>query len=345
MEATVSEIEYRAGDMRLTGWVCAPEFHRSQSDLQFLFLNGRVVRDRQLSHAVRTAYAETIPTGRYPVYVLYLELDPAAADVNVHPTKHEVRFRHARDVHDFLLSCLRATLGATLPATAVADAPGAWNPGVGQKYPSAPRRSGAAPGSGWSGLAELQQEAAPRCLLVAGRYLVQEREDGLWLADGMGLCRAWFRQRILAEYQSGAVRRRPLLVPVQITVTELEAERLVSDVGLIARTGFELQRAGPTEIMVREFPLALSDCQLQALVRGLIPVWVSRGSKTVETLLDATVDALPDSTPMDVGLPVLSRMLREQSAPRPGTTLVSTGPWRRLDQRTLERLIKSGSDA
>lgn len=108
-------IDAQAGDMRLWGWVGLPTFSRSQADLQFFFVNGRVIRDKLVSHAVRQAYRDVLYNGRHPAFVLYLELDPAGVDVNVHPTKHEVRFRDSRAVHNFLFSQLHHALAEVSP--------------------------------------------------------------------------------------------------------------------------------------------------------------------------------------------------------------------------------------
>ncbi|NDL69565.1 DNA mismatch repair endonuclease MutL [Vreelandella alkaliphila] len=108
-------IEREAGGLRLSGWVGLPTHSRSQADQQYFFVNGRVVRDRLVAHAVRQAYRDVLYNGRHPVFVLYLELDPDVVDVNVHPTKHEVRFRDGRMVHDFLYSSLHHCLAASKP--------------------------------------------------------------------------------------------------------------------------------------------------------------------------------------------------------------------------------------
>ncbi len=106
-------IEHAAAGMQLSGWVGLPTASRSQSDSQYFFVNGRLVRDRVVAHAVRQAYADVLFHGRHPAFVLYLELDPAGVDVNVHPAKHEVRFREQRLVHDFLFRSLHEALAQT----------------------------------------------------------------------------------------------------------------------------------------------------------------------------------------------------------------------------------------
>ncbi len=108
-------LEIESGDFRLRGWVGLPTFSRSQADLQYFYVNGRMVRDRVVTHAVRQAYADVLFHGRHPAYVLFFELDPGAVDVNVHPTKHEVRFREQRQVHDFLYRSLHRVIAELKP--------------------------------------------------------------------------------------------------------------------------------------------------------------------------------------------------------------------------------------
>lgn len=119
-------IEQEAAGLRLWGWVAQPAFNRSQADMQYFFVNGRSIRDRLVSHAVRQAYRDVLYHGRHPAFALYLELDPALVDVNVHPTKHEVRFRDGRNVHDFLFRSLHRALAEVRPE---AGAPESAQPG------------------------------------------------------------------------------------------------------------------------------------------------------------------------------------------------------------------------
>ncbi len=117
-------VENQAGSFRLHGWVGLPTFSRSQADLQYFYVNGRIIRDRLIAHAIKQAYRDVLYHGRHPAFVLYLELDPAQVDVNVHPTKHEVRFRDGRSVHNFIFSSLHRSLADVRPADQLAPAAG-----------------------------------------------------------------------------------------------------------------------------------------------------------------------------------------------------------------------------
>ena len=116
------QIEFQAAGLRLWGWVALPTFSRSQADLQYFFVNGRMVRDKLVTHAIRQSYQDVLYHGRHPAYVLYLELDPTMVDVNVHPTKHEVRFREGRMVHDFLFRSLHQALAEARPGAPTSGA-------------------------------------------------------------------------------------------------------------------------------------------------------------------------------------------------------------------------------
>ncbi|HIE1460666.1 DNA mismatch repair endonuclease MutL [Stenotrophomonas maltophilia] len=153
-------VDHSAAGLRLHGWIAQPHYSRASADQQYLYVNGRSVRDRSVAHAVKMAYGDVLYHGRQPAYVLFLELDPTRVDVNVHPAKHEVRFRDSRLVHDFVYRTLKDALADTRAGISVQDI------GAGSAHPvdagAAPMLSsagasgfglvrGAAPGAGSSG--------------------------------------------------------------------------------------------------------------------------------------------------------------------------------------------------
>ena len=114
-------VEYEASGLRLWGWVALPTFSRSQADLQYFYVNNRAVRDRLIAHAVRQAYQDVLYHGRHPAFVLYMEMEPQLVDVNAHPTKHEVRFREGRLIHDFIFHTLHQALAEVRPSAETAS--------------------------------------------------------------------------------------------------------------------------------------------------------------------------------------------------------------------------------
>src|SRR5690606_31522491 len=127
--ANAMYIEHESAGCKLTGWLCQPTFARAQPDLQHFYLNGRVLRDRLVASAIRLGYRDVMFHGRFPAFVLFMELDPRQVDVNAHPAKLEVRFRDPRHVHDFLFRSVERVLretyaGSSLAAAAPASAQG-----------------------------------------------------------------------------------------------------------------------------------------------------------------------------------------------------------------------------
>jgi DNA mismatch repair protein MutL len=315
------------GRLRVHGRIGSVDAHRSQSDQQFLYLNGRLIRDRQISHAIRHAYGDLVPPGRFPLYLLYLEMDAAAADVNVHPTKHEVRFREARDVHDFIDASVRETLAGTRrPAPAVAPAPAAVfepTPGYSRKTPAPrPPRLGTA-------IAQL-----------GGRYILSER-GGHWLiADA----RALLRERVLTGLRRALatnqpLRRRPLLVPVYADVPLSAADAVEAHAALLDQFGVELGCIAPGRIIIRAIPALLAEADAVGLGSGIL-AQLDRGSGAA-VIAEWLAGLVPEQPCAGADAGALSALLRDiEEAQLDFDADSHAGLWRSLDANALARLLE-----
>ncbi len=188
-------IEVERSGLRLWGWVGLPTFSRSQADLQYFYVNGRMVRDKLVAHAVRQAFRDVLYNGRHPAFVLFFEVDPAVVDVNVHPTKHEVRFRDSRMVHDFLYGTLHRALAEVRPQDQLA-APAA--------LPEIPRASGLQAGEfGPQGEMSLAAQSgaglpayeASTVVAPASSGYMPPRSPGVPLADQQGVYREFYQEQ------------------------------------------------------------------------------------------------------------------------------------------------------
>jgi DNA mismatch repair protein MutL len=288
-------IERAAGDMQLRGWVARPTFSRSQPDLQYFFLNGRAIRDKVVTHAVRTAFRDVLFHGRHPAFVLYLEMDPAGVDVNAHPAKQEVRFRDSRAIHDFIRRTLETALSQTragsadttppislAPAAAVGQHQSALS--LGHSSSLSPSRVGeslAAYGA-LAGVTESRNDMAdstndsefpPLGWAVAhlhGAYILAQNREGLVIVDAHAAHERVTYERLKSSSKAEGIQSQPLLVPVQVLVSETEADLAEASPAVFEQFGMAVDRAGPERLVVREIPVLLRDADPEALLRDLL---------------------------------------------------------------------------
>ncbi|MFT2109824.1 DNA mismatch repair endonuclease MutL [Marinomonas sp. 2405UD68-3] len=336
-------LDVEAAGLRLWGWIGLPTFSRSQADLQYFFVNGRVVKDKLVAHAVRQAYRDVLYNGRHPTFVLYLELDPATVDVNVHPTKHEVRFRDGRLVHDFLFSKIHKVLADVRPQSSEPGVDAATGSSTDvemgstiktqsnlllQPILNSARHIGGAVGAresfsnyqrpsidagkirnqlsavdGLNRFAEVvssvdgQQEYVdpetgevhstndvfsvqesnavipPLGFAVAqlhGVYILSENAHGLVVVDMHAAHERILYERMKDAFYRNAIVSQPLLVPINVSVSQSEADIVESDSGAFNRFGFVVERTGLESVMVREVPVVLIDSNVEGLVRDVI---------------------------------------------------------------------------
>lgn len=253
-------------DLRLHGWISNAQYSRQQTDLQFFYINGRIIRDRVINHAIRLAYQALLPTGRHAAYVLNLELDPARVDVNVHPTKHEVRFREARYIHDFISRSLRSALqqnaatGETdgTPNWSIAETQGMYSQSGPTTYTAGQMRS------------DDTAPAAEVLALLWHRYLLVRTGVRLILIDAQCLhiellCRDW-----QGACASESVKSQPVLIPQAINLSPQEQKQFEQNENALVQCGFELTRSGPAALLLRAVPVYLRGLDVPALFPALL---------------------------------------------------------------------------
>jgi len=305
----VLRVDHSAAGMRLHGWIAQPAYNRASTDQQYLYVNGRSVRDRNVAHAVRQAYSDVLFHGRHPAYVLFLELDPRGVDVNVHPAKHEVRFRESRLVHEFVYRALhqalaetRAGNGQTVSGANTGAAAQAWPlPQVPQQQPMGLRvsdapaayaalyapRGGAAvmPSAPLAAMAAIPEDALggmpPLGFAIAqlhGIYILAENAEGLIVVDMHAAHERIGYEALKMAHDGAGLRTQPLLVPSRLAVSEREADVAEREAQTLLELGFEVQRSGPQSLLLRSVPALLAHGDAEALLRDVLTDLREHGS-------------------------------------------------------------------
>ena len=299
-------IDMDRGDMRLTGIAGLPTYNRGVADHQYLFVNGRPVKDRLLTGAVRGAYADMLARDRHAVLALFLDLPAEEVDVNVHPAKTEVRFRDAQGVRGFIVSGLRRALATGDKRSAQSPDAGAmarWQQEPVREEPSpalrsifegrdwsAPATGVAEPGRAWHAgeggtMAEPRgraEEAVPADTSaadyplgiargqVANTYIVAEAQDGLVLVDQHAAHERLVLERLRAAGAEEAVARsQALLIPEVVELDETSCDRLEEAAPRLAEHGLAIERFGPGAMLVRSLPHAIARTDPEKLLRDI----------------------------------------------------------------------------
>jgi DNA mismatch repair protein MutL len=247
------KIKFEASGLRLSGWVGLPTFSRSQQDMQFFYVNGRLIKDKLVSHAIRQAYQDVLYHGRHPVFVLYLTLEPSLVDVNAHPTKLEVRFREGRLVHDFLFKALREDIQAYAGLYQHKDA-------------EVPAPTADEPHPLGHAIAHLHNI-----------YILAETAKGIVLVDAHAAHERVTYERLKQHYHQGSVPSQPLLLPIKIKVTTNEADLAEEQAGLFASLGFDLNRSGPETLVLRSAPALLNGADMATLIQDVLADLIEHG--------------------------------------------------------------------
>ncbi|RZI41770.1 DNA mismatch repair endonuclease MutL [Herbaspirillum sp. HC18] len=299
-------LDESAGPLRLHGFVGLPTASRARADAQYFYVNGRFVRDKLLTHAVRSAYQDVLHGDRYPSYVLDLDLDPALVDVNVHPSKIEVRFRDSRAVHQFVFHAISralaqttATAGGAAPAPVVA--PSSALPWIREQQQTSFDRQFATPigvaqntadyGALFSssasmpdmrGSAPIPQAVADQSLpddefplgfalaQLHGIYVLAQNRKGLVLVDMHAAHERILYEQLKNALDADAMQVQPLLIPVTFYADPVEVGTVEESRPALQALGFDITALSPTTLAVRAIPALLKNADAQRLARDVL---------------------------------------------------------------------------
>ncbi|HEX4846750.1 MAG TPA: DNA mismatch repair endonuclease MutL [Novosphingobium sp.] len=372
-------IDLERGAARLTGVAGLPTFNRGVADHQYLFVNGRPVKDRLLVGAVRGAYADMLARDRHAVLALFLDVPPEDVDVNVHPAKTEVRFRDPAFVRGFIVSGLRHALdseGRRSAQAPAAPAMAAWQAEPIARAPepaaalgslfardhAAPVVRDAAPAwrpPGEAGLALPAARAEEAVLApsvehplgvargqVAQTYIVAEAEDGLVIVDQHAAHERLVLERLKAAGAQGTVAAsQALLIPEVVELDEPDCDRVESAAPALAEFGLALERFGPTAILVRAIPAVLGKGNVAALVRDIADDLAQNGAALLlGERLDHVLATMACHGSVRAGrvlsVAEMNALLREMEVtPRSGQCNHGRPTWVKLAHGDIEKLF------
>jgi DNA mismatch repair protein MutL len=294
------EVARRGGPIALRGWVCLPTAARARADAQYFYVNGRFVRDKVLSHAVRAAYADVLHGQSQPMYALYLEIDPLRVDVNVHPTKSEVRFRDAQAVHQFVMHAvadalaLSAQAGAASPATsndatpggswatampsAHTDFRGANQTALGIAQPVADYLAMLAPDSTRAAVAQAVPAATAddehplgfALAQVSGIYILAQNRAGLVIVDMHAAHERIVYEKLKRALDEHTMPQQRLLMPQVFGADALDVATAEEHAATLTAIGLDLAPAAPNQLALRALPAVLADADGAQLARDVL---------------------------------------------------------------------------
>jgi len=371
--------EHEAAGLSLSGWVARPAFSRSQADMQHFYVNQRMVRDKLVSHAVRQAYQDVLFHGRHPAYVLFLGLSPALVDVNVHPTKHEVRFRESRLVHDFLFRTLHQVLAEPAteafseePTEPLAVPTGMAEPSAVPRQADMPlrvaeRREAYRASQEWqapprgtptdtaAAMPQLADQAPgeehPLGFAIAqlhGVYVLAQNRQGLVLVDMHAAHERITYEAFKRAREGEGIKSQPLLVPVSVAVSQREADLVERHGDLFAELGMEVDRLGDQSLVVRALPALLRQADAERLLRDVLADLVVHGSsrrilEQINEVLGTMACHGSVRANRRLGIEEMNALLRDiERTERSGQCNHGRPTWTQLDMQALDKLFLRG---
>jgi DNA mismatch repair protein MutL len=334
-------IDSEKDGMHLWGWLGLNEVARSQSDRQYFYVNGRIVRDKHVSHAIRLAYDDRIATGRYPSFVLHLQLDPSLLDVNVHPAKSEVRFSETRNVHDFIYASLLDSLKQPIMSVASdVQSDMKYEPNNIGEQQTVNEESYVYQTSSFK-QAELLQTRKPSSKylsLFSGQFVIATIDDIQYLIDVARSRTLITTDYFLEKFNSNTIIKRPILVPVASELTQDKLDLVINKAALINQWGFELEQIAPTQILIRSLPSRLVYAETITLVKNLLEA-ISKNIS--DKKIAATVAEHVNDSGIKLNEESILQLLSDIRLYENNSKASNSLPWRRLDAQILQSLIDS----
>ena len=345
-------VEAAAGGMRLRGLAGTPQAALPRSDSQYFFVNGRYVRDRVLAHAAREAYAELLHGECQPAYLLFLDLDPRAVDVNVHPAKIEVRFRDSRAVHQFVRHALERALAPGAAHAPVTYATVSQSAGIQSALALAQPAEGYQAFMAGAAVALPAAQKSPPLGFALGQlhgiYILAQNEAGLVLVDMHAAHERILMERLKRALDTGDVARQRLLVPAVLSADALDVATAEDNREALERLGLEMAVSGPNELTVRTAPALLASGDLAGLARSLLKeireygasaMLAGRQNELLATMAcHAAVRANRSLTPAE-----MNALLREmEETERSGSCNHGRPTWYQLTIADLDKLFMRG---
>ena len=277
------EVEQDAGAVRVHGWAGAPTASRARADAQYFFVNGRYVRDKVLTHAVRAAYADVLHGTSQPMYCLFLTIDPKRVDVNVHPTKTEVRFRDSSSVHQFVLHAVQAALAQPVQPTHWQSAPVALESdtyrlthqtsfGVAQTVANylALLAERPAPAASETNEAPAEVPLGFAVAQLSGIYILAQNERGLIIVDMHAAHERIVYEKLKRQLDQRQIPQQRLLIPQVFAATAVEIATAAEHGELLEQLGLDVSLASPTQVALRGVPALLSQADGAQLTRDVL---------------------------------------------------------------------------
>ena len=357
------ELDHKRDGLRLWGWLGHPGIARNQVDQQYFYLNGRVIRDKQVNHAVRLATQDQLYTGKHAVYVLFLEMDASHVDVNVHPAKHEVRFRQARDVHDFIFSALKQACEGNTAGIESGVHPDISNSQYigrlfagctqesqkkdiqdrGTQYTSSIKSSIQSKIRARSQYWDKSLSTSNNFLLMEGRYLIAQMDNEIFLLD-VPLCQEIVvLSKLENDFAKQGIRKRPLLVPLTMNVSIEEGNLVESKVSVLESFGLKIERVAPDSLLIREIPLLFEYADITKLIDDMIQL-IKSGQSNGQ-ILSMMSGHVNDAGSINIDDGLVTQLLTELKVVsmttaeklKPGT---KNSAWRIIDGEILSNLLK-----